>query len=71
MRDILRSCIRVRRQMHNPLGQAARASSGWPTSTRCHPGIAATLAALTAGAWIDAGEPVVLLGDSGTGKTIS
>jgi len=29
----------------------------------------ATLAALAAGAWIDAGEPVVLLGDSGTGKT--
>ena len=33
------------------------------------PGIAATLAALAAGAWIDAGEPVVALGDSGTGKT--
>jgi DNA replication protein DnaC len=32
-------------------------------------GIAATLAALASGAWIDAGEPVVLLGDSGTGKT--
>ena len=32
-------------------------------------GIAATLATLAAGAWIDAGEPVVLLGDSGTGKT--
>jgi DNA replication protein DnaC len=32
------------------------------------PGIAATLATLAAGAWIDAGEPVVLLGDSGTGK---
>ncbi len=29
----------------------------------------ATLAALETGAWIDAGEPVVLLGDSGTGKT--
>ena len=29
----------------------------------------ATLAALAAGAWISAGEPVVLLGDSGTGKT--
>lgn len=29
----------------------------------------AQLAALAAGAWIDAGEPVVLLGDSGTGKT--
>ena len=29
----------------------------------------ATLAMLAAGAWIDAGEPVVLLGDSGTGKT--
>ena len=29
----------------------------------------AQLAALAAGGWIDAGEPVVLLGDSGTGKT--
>lgn len=29
----------------------------------------ATLTHLGAGAWIDAGEPVVLLGDSGTGKT--
>jgi len=29
----------------------------------------ATLAALATGAWIRAGEPVVLLGDSGTGKT--
>jgi DNA replication protein DnaC len=29
----------------------------------------ATIAALAAGAWIDRGEPVVLLGDSGTGKT--
>lgn len=29
----------------------------------------ATLAALETGAWIDAGVPVVLLGDSGTGKT--
>lgn len=34
------------------------------------PGLpAATLAQLAGGAWIDAGEPVVLLGDSGTGKT--
>lgn len=34
------------------------------------PGLpAATLAALSAGVWIDKGEPVVLLGDSGTGKT--
>jgi DNA replication protein DnaC len=30
---------------------------------------AATIATLTAGAWIDHGEPLVLLGDSGTGKT--
>lgn len=29
----------------------------------------ATLATLETGAWIEAGEPVVLLGDSGTGKT--
>ena len=29
----------------------------------------ATLAHLAAGAWIEAGEPLVLLGDSGTGKT--
>ncbi len=33
------------------------------------PGIAAQLAALESGAWIDAGQPLVLLGDSGTGKT--
>lgn len=30
---------------------------------------AATLAHLAGGAWIDAGQPLVLLGDSGTGKT--
>jgi DNA replication protein DnaC len=30
---------------------------------------AAQLATLASGAWIEAGEPVVLLGDSGTGKT--
>jgi DNA replication protein DnaC len=30
---------------------------------------AATIAALADGGWIDRGEPVVLLGDSGTGKT--
>lgn len=30
---------------------------------------AATIATLTQGAWIDAAEPLVLLGDSGTGKT--
>ena len=29
----------------------------------------ASLAALASGGWIDAGEPVVLLGDSGTGKS--
>lgn len=29
----------------------------------------ATLAQLATGAWIDAGQPLVLLGDSGTGKT--
>jgi len=34
------------------------------------PGVdAATIAAFAAGGWIDRGEPVVLLGDSGTGKT--
>jgi DNA replication protein DnaC len=38
-------------------------------NTETIPGIAATLATLAAGAWIDAGQPVVLLGDSGTGKT--
>ena len=31
----------------------------------------AALATLERGAWIDAGEPVVLLGDSGTGKSHS
>jgi DNA replication protein DnaC len=38
-------------------------------NTDAIPGIAAQLAALASGAWIDAGQPVVLLGDSGTGKT--
>jgi DNA replication protein DnaC len=38
-------------------------------NTDAIPGIAAQLAALATGAWIDAGQPVVLLGDSGTGKT--
>jgi DNA replication protein DnaC len=33
------------------------------------PGIAAQLATLATGAWIDTGRPLVLLGDSGTGKT--
>jgi DNA replication protein DnaC len=34
------------------------------------PGVpGATLAALAAGTWIDHGQPLVLLGDSGTGKT--
>jgi len=38
--------------------------------TAVAPAIApATLAVLGRGAWIDAGEPVVLLGDSGTGKS--
>jgi hypothetical protein len=34
------------------------------------PGIAAALAALAAGRWIDAGEPVVLPGDSGTARQL-
>ena len=38
-------------------------------NTDAIPGIAAQLAALATGAWIDAGQPVVLVGDSGTGKT--
>ena len=38
-------------------------------NTDAVPGIAAQLAALATGAWIDAGQPLVLLGDSGTGKT--
>jgi DNA replication protein DnaC len=33
------------------------------------PGLAGQLAVLASGAWIDAGQPLVLLGDSGTGKT--
>jgi DNA replication protein DnaC len=38
--------------------------------TTAIPGLTpATVAHLAAGAWIDAGEPVVLIGDSGTGKT--
>jgi DNA replication protein DnaC len=38
-------------------------------STDVIPGIAPQLATLASGAWIDAGQPLVLLGDSGTGKT--
>jgi DNA replication protein DnaC len=39
-------------------------------NTDANPAIpAAQLATLASGAWLDAGEPVVLLGDSGTGKT--
>ncbi len=38
-------------------------------NTDAIPGIAAQLATLATGAWIDAGQPVVALGDSGTGKT--
>jgi len=38
-------------------------------NTDAIPGIAAQLATLATGAWIDAGQPVVLIGDSGTGKT--
>ena len=37
--------------------------------TAASPVADATIATLAAGAWIDRGEPVVLLGDSGTGKT--
>ena len=58
---------------------AAPAASAKPASpglkrladfnTDAIPGIAAQLAALATGAWIDAGQPLVLLGDSGTGKT--
>jgi DNA replication protein DnaC len=38
-------------------------------NTEAVPGIAAQLATLATGAWIDTGQPLVLLGDSGTGKT--
>ena len=46
-------------------------SNGSPTSTSTPspPSAAATLAKLASGSYLDAGEPVVLLGDSGTGKT--
>ena len=49
---------------------ASRAPSAWPTST-CRPlrSNAATIATLASGAYLDKGEPVVLLGDSGTGKS--
>ena len=50
---------------------ASRASNDSTTSTSPPPPNInpATLAALAKGAWIDAGEPVVLIGDSGTGKS--
>ena len=49
---------------------ASRASSASRTSTWPPPPASTRprLAALAKGAWIDAGEPVVLIGDSGTGK---
>ena len=37
-------------------------SSGWPTSPPTIPGLAATLATLTTGAWVDGRAPLVLLG---------
>ncbi|MDI9939158.1 hypothetical protein QM806_27610 [Rhodococcus sp. IEGM 1351] len=46
--------------------RSSRASNGSPTSTSIScPG--AALGHLAAGGYLDAGEPVVLLGDSGTG----
>ncbi len=47
------------------------ASSAWPTSTcRLRPtSTRPPLATLAGGAYLEAGEPVVLLGDSGTGKS--
>ncbi len=50
---------------------ASPASNASPTSTSPpRPTInPATIATLAAGAYLDAGEPVVLLGDSGTGKS--
>jgi DNA replication protein DnaC len=58
---------RVRRVLEAKFPRAKRledldltALPGLPPATLAHP---------TSGAWIDAGEPVVILGDSGTGKT--
>ncbi len=49
---------------------ASPASSAWPTSTWRRPDHQpGQLATLATGAYLDAGEPVVLLGDSGTGKS--
>ena len=50
-----------------PASPASNASTG--STAPVSPVGAATIATLAAGAWIDAGEPVVFLGDSGTGKT--
>jgi len=49
----------------------SRASSGWLTSapTRSRPSPQASSRTWPRGAYLDKGEPVVLLGDSGTGKT--
>ncbi len=58
---------RVRRVMEAKFPRTKRLEDLDLTSL---PGLpAATLAHLAGGAWIDAGEPVVVLGDSGTGKT--
>ncbi len=50
------------------LTPASPASSAWVSSAAPSPVDPATIAILAAGAWIDAGEPVVFLGDSGAGQ---
>ena len=60
-----------RRRLRLVRRRDSRAANASPTSTtpRCPTCRPATLAELADGAWITTGEPVVLLGDSGTGKT--
>lgn len=58
---------RVRRVQEAKFPRAKRLEDFDPTAIADLP--AATLAHLATCTWIDAGEPLVLLGDSGTGKT--
>ena len=65
--DVRDSRRRIRRVNEAKFPRAKRLADFDPNALPDLP--PGTLAHLASGAWIDAGEPLVLLGDSGTGKT--
>jgi DNA replication protein DnaC len=65
--DVRDSRRRIRRVNEAKFPRAKRLADFDPAALPDLP--PGTLAHLASGAWIDAGEPLVLLGDSGTGKT--